>query len=35
MIIEVKTRKVRALVGGYSAKIAGFNRATKAKRQPG
>ena len=35
MIIDVKTRKVRALVGGYSSKVAGFNRATMAKRQPG
>ncbi len=35
MIIDVKTRKVRALVGGYTSKVAGFNRATMAKRQPG
>ena len=35
VIIEVKTRKVRALVGGYASKVAGFNRATMAKRQPG
>ncbi len=35
VIIDVKTRKVRALVGGYSSKVAGFNRATMAKRQPG
>ena len=35
VILEVKTRKVRALVGGYSSKIAGFNRATQAHRQPG
>jgi len=35
VIIEVKTRKVRALVGGYSSKAGAFNRATMAKRQPG
>lgn len=35
VVIEIKTRKVRALVGGFSSKIAGFNRATMAKRQPG
>jgi penicillin-binding protein 1A len=35
IVMEVKTRKVRALVGGYSSKVAGFNRATMAKRQPG
>jgi penicillin-binding protein 1A len=35
VIIEVKSRKVRALVGGYASKIAGFNRATMAHRQPG
>jgi penicillin-binding protein 1A len=35
VIIDVKTRKVRALVGGYASKVAGFNRATMAKRQPG
>ncbi|HEY3805363.1 MAG TPA: transglycosylase domain-containing protein [Kofleriaceae bacterium] len=35
VIIDVKTRKVRALVGGYSSRVAGFDRATMAKRQPG
>ena len=35
VIMDVKTRKVRALVGGYTSKIAGFDRATMAKRQPG
>jgi penicillin-binding protein 1A len=35
VILEVKTRKVRALVGGYSAKTLGLNRATDAHRQPG
>jgi penicillin-binding protein 1A len=35
VIMEVKTRKVRALVGGYSSKVGGFNRAIAAHRQPG
>jgi penicillin-binding protein 1A len=35
VIMEVKTRKVRALVGGYASKAGGFDRATMAKRQPG
>ncbi|HSS01904.1 MAG TPA: PBP1A family penicillin-binding protein [Kofleriaceae bacterium] len=35
VIVDVKTRKVRALVGGYASKVAGFNRATMAHRQPG
>jgi len=35
IVMDVKTRKVRALVGGYASKVAGFNRATMAKRQPG
>lgn len=35
VVIDLKTRKVRALVGGFATKIAGFNRATMAKRQPG
>jgi penicillin-binding protein 1A len=35
IIMEVKTRKVRALVGGYSPKVGGFNRAVDAHRQPG
>ena len=33
-VIDVKSRNVLALVGGYSAR-AGFNRATQALRQPG
>jgi penicillin-binding protein 1A len=33
--MEVKTRKVRALVGGYNSKVGGFNRAIAAHRQPG
>jgi len=32
VIIDVKTRKVRALVGGYSQVVGGFDRATMAKR---
>ncbi|HET7500103.1 MAG TPA: PBP1A family penicillin-binding protein [Kofleriaceae bacterium] len=35
VIIDVRSRKVRALVGGYASKVAGFNRATMAHRQPG
>lgn len=35
VIIDLKTRKVRALVGGYTSRVGGFNRATMAKRQPG
>lgn len=35
VVMDVKTRSVRALVGGYASRIAGFNRATMAKRQPG
>jgi penicillin-binding protein 1A len=35
VILDVKTRKVRALVGGYTSHAAGFDRATMAKRQPG
>ena len=35
VVMEVKTRKVRALVGGYASKVGSFNRAVAAKRQPG
>ncbi|HEU0032412.1 MAG TPA: PBP1A family penicillin-binding protein [Kofleriaceae bacterium] len=35
VVMEVKTRKVRALVGGYASKTLGLNRATDAHRQPG
>jgi len=35
VIIDLRSRKVRALVGGYASKVAGFNRATMAHRQPG
>ena len=33
--IDVRTREVRALVGGYDAKVGGLDRATQARRQPG
>jgi penicillin-binding protein 1A len=33
--IDVKTRNVLALVGGYDIARSQFNRATQAKRQPG
>jgi penicillin-binding protein 1A len=35
VVIDVKTRKVRALVGGFHSVRGGFDRATMAKRQPG
>ncbi len=35
VVLEVKTRKVRALVGGYQTRTLGINRATSAHRQPG
>ncbi len=35
VIIDVKTREVVALVGGYKIRAGGFNRAMQAKRQPG
>jgi len=35
VVIEVKTRKVRALVGGYESGAAEFDRALSAERQPG
>ena len=35
VIIEPKTRRVLAVVGGYSSRVAGFNRATMARRQAG
>jgi penicillin-binding protein 1A len=35
VILEVKTRKVRGLVGGYATKARGLNRATDSHRQPG
>ncbi|HZX96938.1 MAG TPA: transglycosylase domain-containing protein, partial [Myxococcales bacterium] len=33
--IDLKTRGVLALVGGYDPALSSFNRATQAKRQPG
>ncbi|TMA17751.1 MAG: penicillin-binding protein, partial [Deltaproteobacteria bacterium] len=33
--IDLKTRQVVALVGGYDQTLATFNRATQARRQPG
>jgi penicillin-binding protein 1A len=35
VIMDPKTRRVRALIGGYDTRLAGFNRATMAKRQAG
>jgi penicillin-binding protein 1A len=35
VIMDPKTRRLVALVGGYNIKLAGFNRATMAKRQAG
>jgi penicillin-binding protein 1A len=35
VVLDVRSRKVRALVGGYSAKRGNFNRATMARRQAG
>ena len=35
VIIELPSRKVRALIGGYAQKAGAFDRATMAKRQPG
>ena len=33
--LEVKTGKIKALVGGRDFRLSQFNRATQAKRQPG
>jgi penicillin-binding protein 1A len=35
VIIDPATRQVLAVVGGYGFQAGGFNRATRAKRQPG
>jgi penicillin-binding protein 1A len=35
VLIDVKTREVRAMVGGYGFRTGGFNRAVRAVRQPG
>lgn len=33
--IDVRTREIRALIGGYDAIVGGLDRATRARRQPG
>jgi penicillin-binding protein 1A len=35
VVIDVKTRKVLALVGGFDVRAGDFDRAIQAKRQPG
>jgi len=35
VVLEPKTRRVVAVVGGYSYRVGDFNRATRAKRQAG
>ncbi len=35
VIMDPHTRRVVALIGGYDVKLAGYNRATMAKRQAG
>jgi len=35
VVLEVKSRKVRGLVGGYATRTLGINRATDSHRQPG
>jgi penicillin-binding protein 1A len=35
VVLDPDTREVLGLVGGHDVKVAGFNRATQAKRQPG
>ena len=35
VVMDPQTRHVLAMVGGYKTKIAGFNRAKQAHRQPG
>jgi penicillin-binding protein 1A len=35
VLLDVKTREVRAMVGGYGFQTGGFNRALRALRQPG
>ncbi len=35
LALDLKTRGVLALVGGYDMTISSFNRATQARRQPG
>jgi penicillin-binding protein 1A len=33
--LDVRTREIRALIGGYDAIAGGLDRATRARRQPG
>lgn len=35
VVMDPETRRVLAMVGGYDAKLAGYNRATMAERQAG
>lgn len=35
VVLDPRTREVLAMVGGYDARVAGYNRATMAKRQAG
>ncbi len=35
VVIDVKTRRVKALVGGFQTRIGGIDRATQSRRQPG
>ncbi|MBL4633454.1 MAG: PBP1A family penicillin-binding protein [Kofleriaceae bacterium] len=35
VVIDPSTRRVLAMIGGYDAKLAGYNRATMAERQAG
>ena len=35
VLIDVRTREVRALVGSYEGLVGGLDRATRARRQPG
>jgi len=35
VILDVETREVRAMVGGYGFRTGGFNRAIRSIRQPG
>ncbi len=35
VVLDAKTRRLVAMIGGYDIKLAGFNRATMAKRQAG
>jgi penicillin-binding protein 1A len=35
VVVDVRTREIEALVGGYEAQTGGLDRATQARRQPG